>query len=160
MKSFRDRNPYAVGLVSVLIIGAITGVAETAPVAPGDVVKVQRSVSLVEVPEEIRSGLTINLVETIDEVIALALQEQRAKALVHRIEDDDSASCRTALPGIAECRQRGPMRGMLEISGHAHITGPWLGLPAQVNVTNAEGANDAASIQGSSCPRTGSSRKG
>ncbi|HEV2903900.1 MAG TPA: endopeptidase La, partial [Pyrinomonadaceae bacterium] len=31
---------------------------------------------LPEVPEEIRSGLTINLVETIDEVIALALQEQ------------------------------------------------------------------------------------
>jgi ATP-dependent Lon protease len=30
---------------------------------------------LPEVPEEIRSGLTINLVETIDEVIALALQE-------------------------------------------------------------------------------------
>lgn len=27
MKSFRDRNPYAVGLVSLLIIGAITGVA-------------------------------------------------------------------------------------------------------------------------------------
>ena len=31
---------------------------------------------LPEVPEEIRSGLTINLVETIDEVIALALQEE------------------------------------------------------------------------------------
>lgn len=31
---------------------------------------------LPEVPEEIRSALTINLVETIDEVIALALQEQ------------------------------------------------------------------------------------
>jgi ATP-dependent Lon protease len=31
---------------------------------------------LPEVPEEIRSGLTINLVETIDEVIALALEEQ------------------------------------------------------------------------------------
>ena len=31
---------------------------------------------LPEVPEEIRSGLTIHLVETIDEVIALALQEQ------------------------------------------------------------------------------------
>ncbi len=27
MKSFRDRNPYAVGIVSVLIIGAITGAA-------------------------------------------------------------------------------------------------------------------------------------
>lgn len=27
MKSFRDRNPYAVGLVSVLVIGAITGMA-------------------------------------------------------------------------------------------------------------------------------------
>ena len=27
MKSFRDRNPYAVGLVSMLIIGAITGLA-------------------------------------------------------------------------------------------------------------------------------------
>jgi phospholipid/cholesterol/gamma-HCH transport system substrate-binding protein len=27
MKSFRDRNPYAVGIVSVLLIGAVTGVA-------------------------------------------------------------------------------------------------------------------------------------
>lgn len=27
MKSFRDRNPYAVGIVSVLVIGALTGVA-------------------------------------------------------------------------------------------------------------------------------------
>ena len=27
MKSFRDRNPYAVGLVSVLAIGLFTGVA-------------------------------------------------------------------------------------------------------------------------------------
>lgn len=27
MKSFRDRNPYAVGLVSVLVIGALTGIA-------------------------------------------------------------------------------------------------------------------------------------
>ena len=25
MRSFRDRNPYAVGLVSLLILGAITG---------------------------------------------------------------------------------------------------------------------------------------
>lgn len=27
MKSFRDRNPYTVGIVSVLLIGAITGMA-------------------------------------------------------------------------------------------------------------------------------------
>src|SRR3546814_13983733 len=27
VKSFRDRNPYTVGLVSVLVIGAITGMA-------------------------------------------------------------------------------------------------------------------------------------
>ena len=27
MKSFRDRNPYAVGIISMLVIGAITGLA-------------------------------------------------------------------------------------------------------------------------------------
>jgi ATP-dependent Lon protease len=31
---------------------------------------------LPEVPEEVRNALTINLVETIDEVVALALEEQ------------------------------------------------------------------------------------
>jgi ATP-dependent Lon protease len=37
---------------------------------------------LPEVPEEVRKALDINLVETIDEVIALALEEQAAQATI------------------------------------------------------------------------------
>ncbi|PYS82833.1 MAG: hypothetical protein DMF70_07540, partial [Acidobacteria bacterium] len=36
---------------------------------------------LPEVPEEVRNAMTINLVETIDEVIALALEEQPVGAV-------------------------------------------------------------------------------
>ena len=41
---------------------------------------------LPEVPEEVRNAMTINLVETIDEVIAMALEEQPASALSEAAE--------------------------------------------------------------------------
>ena len=41
---------------------------------------------LPEVPEEVRNAMTINLVETIDEVIAMALEEQPASALSEATE--------------------------------------------------------------------------
>ena len=41
---------------------------------------------LPEVPEEVRNAMTINLVETIDEVIALALEEQPVSAVSEEAE--------------------------------------------------------------------------